>query len=338
MLRRVVIPCFVLLFAGGFVLRAQTALWPDQFGQFTKTSSQPLPMSEPAVWAEYGFSQAERAEFQSATGRFTGVAVRLKDSTGALAAFQWQRPPGARASKLGSLAVETDNGAVLAYGNYLLRFDGYKPQVAELEQLFNRLPKLDQSPVPTLAGYLPSQGLIPNSERYVIGPESLEKFAPGIPPSVAAFHVGAEAQLGRFQTKGGEVLLAVFSYPTPHIARQQVEAFRSLPGVMAKRSGPLVALALSPPDRDEAERLLSVVRYEATIALSQYVPTRRDNIGDLILNIFLLVGILLIFCTIAGLAVGGLRTLSRRSNAGEPMIMLHLEDRWARPDRPGGRP
>lgn len=310
--------------AGQGLASGQSVLWPDQFGQFQKVSSRPVPLTDKGVWEEYGLHQAEEAEYASGESKFRARAYRLKDPTGALAAFQWQRPAAAERSKLGSLAVETKDSAMLVYGNYLFYFQGYKPQVPELEALFDRLPRLDQSAVPTLPGYLPSADLIANSERYVVGPESLARFAPGIPPSLAAFHLGAEAQLGRFRGPGGEMSLALFSYPTPQLARERTEAFRKLAGAMAKRAGPLVAVVLSPPDADAAERLLSSVRYEAEVSLSQYVPTRRDLWFDLLINIALLIGILLVFCTVAGLAVAGWRI--RRSGA-EPMIMLHLEDR-----------
>jgi len=86
---------------------------------------------------------------------------------------------------------------------------------------------------------------------------------------------------------------------------------------------------LSPPNADDAERLLSQVRYQASISWSQYVPSRRDNIGDLIVNAFTLIGVLLAFATVAGLAFGGLRMLARRSRKGDPdaMTVLHLSDR-----------
>ncbi len=57
--------------------------------------------------------------------------------------------------------------------------------------------------------------------------------------------------------------MAIFNYPTPQIAMQQVPDFEKLPGAMAKRSGPLVAVVLSPADPDFAERLLAQVRYQA---------------------------------------------------------------------------
>lgn len=310
--------------ADGGPARAQSVLWPDQFGSFRKVASRAVPLSDRAVWEEYGFQQAEEAEYSAPAGKFRGRAFRLKDPTGALAAFQWQRPAKSAPSKLGNLAVETAEGAMLAYGNYLFEFRGYKPQLTELEALFDRLPRLDQSALPTLPGYLPAADLVPSSERYVIGPESLAKFAPGIPPSLAAFHLGAEAQMGRFRTPKGELNLAIFSYPTPHLARERADEFRKLAGAMVKRAGPLVAVVLSPGDADAAERLLSSVRYEAEVSLSQYVPTRRDLWWDLLINIALLTGILLLFCAVAGLAVAGWRI---RRQGGEPMIMLHLEDR-----------
>jgi len=308
----------------GWLVWAQSSLWPDQFGGFAKVASRAVVLSDQSVWEEYGFQQAEEADYKSPAASFRARAYRLKDPTGALAAFQWLRPARSQPSKLGSLAVESADGVMLAYGNYLFDFRGYKPEVPELEALFDRLPRLDQSAIPTLPDYLPTRDLIANSERYVIGPESLAKFAPGVPPSLAAFHLGAEAQLGRYRTPKGEMRLAIFSYPTPQLARERAEAFRSLAGTMVKRAGPLVAVVFSPPDADAAERLLASVRYEASVSLSQYVPTRKDLWWDLILNIFILIGILLLFCAIGGLAVAGLRV---RRSGREPMIMLHLEDR-----------
>src|SRR6266849_2609312 len=215
---------------------------------------------------------------------------------------------------------------MLAHGNYLLVFQGYKPKIADLEPLLQRLPKLDQAPLPSLRGNLPAGGLVPNSERYIVGPLGLEAFYPGIPAGVAAFHVGSEAQIGTFRQGGGEMKLAIFSFPTPNIARDRLADMQKLPGAVAKRSGPLVAVILSPPNADDAERLLSQVRYQASISWSQYVPSRRDNIGDLIINAFILIGVLLAFSTAAGLAFGGLRLLTKRSGKGEhdAVIVLHL--------------
>ena len=100
---------------------------------------------------------------------------------------------------------------MLAHANYLLIFEGYKPQPADVARLFQTLPKVDQSPLPALEGSLPPGGLVPNSQRYVIGPAGLAAFDPGIPAGVAAFHLGSEAQIGTYKAAGGEMTLAVFS-------------------------------------------------------------------------------------------------------------------------------
>lgn len=97
-----------------------------------------------------------------------------------------------------------------------------------------------------------------------------------------------------------------------------------------KRAGPLVAVIQSPANRDAAERLLSLIRYQADITLDQRVNTRRDNIGNLVINAFVLIGILLCFTFVGGLAFGGLRLFMRRGGRGEAadaMIVLHLQDR-----------
>lgn len=321
----------LILIAALAPLHLSGAIWPERFGAFTRTAVEPAAVADRAVWDEYGLEEAEQAEYTSGTQSFSAVAYRLKDSTGALAAFQWQRPAGAAPSRVAPLAVEIRNSVLFAFHNYLFRLEGRKPEAAELIPVYNQLPRLDQASLPALPGYLPAANLVPNSERYVLGPASLEKFEPRIAPSVAAFHLGTEAQLARFQTPGGDTGLAIFSYPTPNFARERAVEFSKIPGAMVKRSGPLLAVVLSPPNPDEAERLLSKVRYQATIAWSQYVPSRRDNIGDLILNIFTLTGILLLFCLTAGLAFGGFRVFARRYLkrwvGDDAMIRLRLEGR-----------
>jgi hypothetical protein len=308
---------------------AWAGIWPEQIGQAKRISAKSVTVSGQKLWSEYGLQEAEQAQYESGPEKFTVTAYRLQDSTAALGAFEWRRPKNGKQSQLSPLAVEAPGETILAYGNYLLVFEGFKPLAEQIQPLFQGLPKLDQAPLPALKDNLPSGGLVPNSERYVVGPVGLEEFYPGIPSGVAAFHVGAEAQIGTYSQGGGEMKLAIFSYPTPNIARERLAEMQKLPGAVAKRSGPLVAVILAPPSADDAERLLSQVRYQATISWSQYVPSRRDNIGDLVINAFILIGVLLAFSTVAGLAFGGLKLVMRRSRKEDPeaMTVLHLGDR-----------
>ncbi|MGH9661755.1 MAG: DUF6599 family protein [Bryobacteraceae bacterium] len=305
------------------------AIWPEKLGPAQRLSARTIPISDLEIWREYGLEEAEQARYELAGKEFTASAWRLADATSAMAAFQWRRTPLHQRTQQAPLFAASPTGALLCQGNYLLEFEGRQPGPAELVPLSANLPRLDESPLPALPDFLPKDGLVAGSERYVLGPASLERFEPRIAPSLAAFHLGAEAQIARFAAPSGELRLALFSYPTPQLARERLVEFQKLAGLVAKRSGPLVAVILSPPGADDAERLLAKVRYQASISWSERMPTRRDNIGDLIVNVFILIGVLLGFCAVAGLAFGGLRAFLRRGRTyeDEAMITLHLDRR-----------
>jgi hypothetical protein len=201
----------------------------------------------------------------------------------------------------------------LAYGNYVFQVSGEVPEQKDLEMLFGRLPQLDNAPLPALAGYLPQDGLIPNSERYILGPASLARFEPRIAPSLAAFHLGTEAQLGRYRTPKGDLALVIFSYPTPNIARERQEEFSKLPGAIAKRSGPWVGVIVQPPDADAAERVLGGVQYAGNLTLNEKVPVNQGLLMyKLFLNVFVLTGVLGALSIIVGIGFGGFRVLRRK--------------------------
>lgn len=304
------------------------AILPDAIGAYQRGKASKPAIADQAIWTEDGLKSAESAPYQNGTAKFTVTLWQLADTTGSMAAFEWQRPTAATPSTAAKLAAETPDGLLLVHGNYLLSIAGYKPSKEELDALTGSLRNVDATVLPVLPGYLPSDGLVPNSERYILGPAGLQKFAPGIPPSVAAFHFGAEAQLGVFHNPKGDAPMLIFSYPTPQIAMQRITEFQKLTGAVAKRSGPMVAVVLDPPDPDYAENLLSQVRYQAQVTLDEYVPSRKDNIGDLVINAFVLIGILLAFAVISGFALGGFRALRRRSRHGEEpdaMITLHIQ-------------
>jgi hypothetical protein len=309
---------------------AQAAVWPDAIGAYHRTAASKPMLADGPIWDEFGLRESETATYENGSARFTATAWRLQDSTGALAAYDWQRPAKSEPSKLAALAAETAGSLLLVHGNYLLSFSGYKPTTPELDPIVESLRNVDTTDLPALPGYLPSQDLVPGSERYITGPASLRKFNPGIPPSVAAFHLGAEAQLGVFHGPKGETVLTIFNYPTHQIAMRQAAGFGTIPGAEVKRSGPLVAVILSPPDPDAAERLLAQVRYRAEVTRDERVPTLRDNIGNLVVTAFVLTGLLLVFCVASGLAFGGSRVFLRRFRKGEDpeaMITLHLDRR-----------
>jgi hypothetical protein len=113
------------------------------------------------------------------------------------------------------------------------------------------------------------------------------------------------------------------------MARDQAEAFRKIPGAMVKRTGPLVAVTVAPPDPDAAERLLGKVNYLANVTENQKVPINEvKGFASALLSIFVLAGIVLSMCLVAGLGFGGFRILARKYWQKEDpyaMIVLNLD-------------
>jgi hypothetical protein len=321
---------------------AQAAIFPDQIGWFKKSPVKTVAVPDQALYDEYGLDGTEQADYTYADKHFSATAWRMRDSTGAMALFESRRPPGAipatpgllaripesKSAVAARLAVRTSDGVIFVYGNYVFRLTGTVPPAESLQPVYMGLPKLENSPLPVLMTDLPPDGLIPNSERYIVGPVSLSRFEPRIPPSVAAFHLGTEGQLGTYKTPKGAMTVTIFDYPTPSIARDRYQEFQKIPGAVARRVGDLVAVAIAPPDADAAEQVLSRVRYDTNITLNEKVPVNdvKQKV-NFILDVFVFAGVMLLGCLVAGIAFGGYRTVRRKFRRGpdpESLTTLHL--------------
>jgi len=287
------------------------ALLPDHLGPTPRTAVQPaaFPPGQ-ALAAEYGLTAAEQAAY----GPTTITAYQFRDPTGAFAAAQ----------AIGA-------GAILD-GNYVLTCTGQCPTAPELTAQAGNLPKLYRGPYPMLPGWMPRTGQIAGSQRYVLGPDSLAAFLPRVPPAAVAFQFSPEAEIARYRAGHAEETLALFSYPTPSMARRQAAELSKVPGAAVRRDGPLVALLFGAPDPQAANRLLTAVGYHAEVAANQPLPLRisPQSAVKMVLAGFELAGILLLFCLFSGLLFGAVKVLSRRfgsQNADEPMVVLHLVDK-----------
>jgi hypothetical protein len=296
-----------LILAALFVSSACAAILPARFGPY---QLQPIETKAPAVdpqMAEYGAEDSDLGNY--ATFRLT--VWRFKDPTGAYAGAL-QTP--------GSIRV----------GNYVVVCQGKCPK--DLPQLADAsLPHVSHASVPNLIDYFPSKNLLPRSERYILGPVSLTADAPEIPASAVDFDFGTEGEIARYRTAEGTLVLGVFSFPTPSLARQQLPGFQKITGATAKRTGPLVVLAVGPSAA--SEKLLATVNYQGVVAENEPPPVKPlelkpETAGQMVLSIFTLAGLLLGFCLLSGLAVGGTLRLARRfgySGAEGSLTTLHLE-------------
>jgi hypothetical protein len=329
MLRRLISSLALLL-----PLAAQSGgVWPEKWGEHTRVKAETAPLADPALFAEYAGSLAERAVYSGPAGKFSATAWRLKDSTGALAWYQATRPPNAVPLRANPLACLTPGSQWLAHQNYVLRFDGWRPTTREIETLLPLLPGLRSGGgLPAFAAFLPASGRVRNSERFLQGLTSLARFAPLIPAAAAGFEQGGEASLARFRLPAGETTLVLFNYPTPHVARQQSSAFERQAGWLVKRSGSFVAVIPDPSDPAQAAKLLDQVNYQANFTWNEATrPLPMPNVGGMLVAIFELTGVLLVTCVGGGLLFALFWTYMRRrtrllTGSESWMTTLHLSE------------
>jgi Family of unknown function (DUF6599) len=327
------------------ILPAQFSGW--QISDSPKMSNDPA-VADPANAAllkEYGFTDLETATYTREDGRkLTLKAARFADATGSYGAFTYYKLPQMLKETIPDQAASLNERVLFYRGNVLVDVVFEKLSAmsgAELRELSQALPLPPGNArnLPSLPAYLPKLGYVKNTAKYVVGPVGLEKISAPLPAQLVDFNVGSEVALGMYQTTDGQATLLLVAYPTPQIAAEhlrQLDAARQpnphQPGSVAslnigpvfdKRTGPMVVVATGAISPDDAKSLLGLVNYEADVTWNENTYTgKKNNLGNLILNIFMLCAILMAFSAVAGLAFGGMRIFFNRIL---PESVLHRE-------------
>jgi hypothetical protein len=285
-----------------------------------------------AVLKEYGFQEVESATYTRPERKLSVKAARFHDATGAYGAFTFYKTEGMHTEKIDDLGASAGNKVLFYRGNILVEADFDRVtamSAAELRELSRALPQAtgNQNLLPTLPKYLPLQGYpyVPHSAKYVAGPAAFSNLHPPLPAEVVDFQRNPEVVLGRYSTAKGVATLALIAYPTPQIAGDRLRAIESwrkanscpAPGggceFLGKRSGPIVAVVTGEISRGEAQSLLAAINYDADVTWNQATSlAKKDNIGNLIMAAFALVGVLILIALVIGLAFGGMRVLLQR--------------------------
>jgi len=208
-------------------------------------------------------------------------------------------------------------------------FEGRAPTQAEVDETLKSLPDKHSTSLPAILSFLPKEGRVPNSPRYILGPASLKAFAPELGSANPGFDQGAEAQIASYRIKGGEpVRLALFYYPTPEMARMHTIGFQKAVGMHVKRSAVLVAAVFGSASDEQADTLLSRVQYEAKITWNEVPPpSPMKPLYRLLVDILYISALLSILCLAAGLVYAGIRIYRRRYGtleSEEAMTTLNL--------------
>ena len=339
----------VLLSAAFSAGAAQTIL-PKSFAGWTQTGDvriatkpEQVDSAYPGVLNEYGFTGAETATYMRPDGRkLTVKAAQFKDATGGYGAFTFYREPAMKSERIGTKAASANERILFFRSNVLVdaAFDRVTGMsAAELRELAGMLPeaKATAANLPNLPEYLPKDNAQENSAKYILGPQALAASKTPLAADLVNFSVDPEVLTQSYTTPDGPVTLMLVEYPTPQIATERLRAFQaSASDLPARRTGPIIVLESGNIGSSDAKSLLNSVNYEAEITWNEATSmSKRDNIGNLLVAVFGLIGILLLVGVLFGVFFGGIRVLMTKYFPGTVLdlpenveiVQLHLDDR-----------
>jgi hypothetical protein len=303
--------------------------------EYTSKTSTDAAVADPvnaSVLQEFGFTDFAQAAYRRPDQRqLTVKAVRFADASGAYGAFTFYKLPQMLNEKFGDQGASLNERVLFYRGSVLVeaRFDKTTAMsAAELRELSDALP-LPSGParnLPVLPQYLPKQGYVKNSAKYVMGPLGLTAAGTPVPPELIAFARGAEVAEGKYSTALGTATLMLLEYPTPQIATERLHIFEGLnqnpppapdPTLQSpftiKRTGPIVALVAGQVSAGEAKSLLATINYDADVTWNQNTfLDKKNNVANLLVNVIYLIAIILGFALVIGVAFGGARLLMKR--------------------------
>ena len=328
------LPTVMLILAGAALPATAQNMLPSAFSNWNAPTAssavraeslEQLAGGDAEVLREYGALVAERRAYSRGAETLTVTLYRMRDPTGAYGVYTYLLADQMSAANLTPHSSLSRRRALLTVGNLLLDVTGsdVPPLAADLKTLAAHLAaRADKSPYPTLARYLPAQGRVANSERYLVGPVALQRLLPLGNGDWIGFAEGAETQLARYRVNGYEATLLLAEYPTPQAAARKLEELgrwfllnpdrdpsaESRSAIFARRKGSLLALVTYTKSRSLANSLLDQIRYETQVTWNEPKFTLTDpNIGHVIVGTILGTGMLLLFALVAGIGFGGVR-------------------------------
>lgn len=330
----------------------KSAFLPKSFAGWTQTGQPQITTDAsqadsayPAVLKEYGFTDSETASYTRDDGRkLTIKAARFGDATGAYGAFTFYRQPIMKTEEIGTKAASANNRVLFFRSNVLVEanFDRISAMSAsELRDLAAMLPavKGGADNLPNLPEYLPKKDAVENSAKYILGPQALLAARSPLTAEQVDFSFQPEVLTQDYTSKDGDLALTLIRYPTPQIAGTRLRAWQAAQkgssNFLERRTGPILEVVTGATGSSEARDLLNSVNYEADVTWSEATSlSKRDNIGNLILAVFTLIGIILLISVIFGVFFGGFRIMVKRLFPDKvfdrpeevEIIQLHLEE------------
>lgn len=340
---------FVLFLLTGFFLASACAsaqqTLPSSFAGWTQSGIQAFTAAgvpaanggaatdAGAAAAEYGLAGGEQATYTEGADTLSVTLYKMKDPTGAYGEYSYQRAPGMQRAELTDHSSIGGERALALTGNLVLDVQGKNlpARAADLKALVNGIGRQAQDgPLPTLWQRLPEKGVVQASDRYILGPRTLDQFFPGGVGGSIDFSTGAEAEVARYRVNGGEATLLLVDFPTPQMAEGAIANLKkkynvngsqsgsNSPALYANRSLTVMEVVAGASSQAEANALLGEIPSATVLTWNE--PTfqfKEPSIEMMVVGAIEGTGVICLFALIAGLAFGGFRLIVKRALPGK---------------------
>src|ERR1700690_4264738 len=281
-----------------------------------------------AAGKEYGFLAGEEGTYSLGKDTLQVTLYRMRDPSGAYGLYSYLRSPDMARPGPNEHSAMSGQEALVLIGNLVLDIHGsdLTKDADGLNALVSAVAaKAQQGPLPTLTEHLPTKGFIERSDKYILGPVTLNQFFPVSQNDWLGFSTGAEAEVARYHVDGRELNLLIADFPTPQTAQKKLGELQqdyhvnaanpdqNGSPVFAKRSITLLVIVFGARTQAEADKLLNQVQSGAEVTWNE--PTfqfKEPPITTMIVGAIIGTGIICCFALISGIAFGGFRIVVKR--------------------------
>jgi hypothetical protein len=282
---------------------------------------------------EYGFAGGEHAAYLQSSETLDVTLYKMKDPTGAYGEYSYQRTPGMQRGDLAEHSAIASDRAIILTGNLVLDIHGANVtgRAADLKALVAAVGRHAQDgQFPVLWEHLPQKNVIEGTDRYILGPRTLDELFPGGLGDSIGFSTGAEAELAHYRVGGHDATLLIVDFPTPQLAQDRLADVEkkfnvngsnpgsNSPALFATRSLTLLAIVAGPSSQTEASTVLDQVQSGTVLTWNEPAfQFKEPTIENMIVGAIVGTGVICLFSIIAGLAFGGIRLVVKRTMPGK---------------------
>ncbi len=297
---------------------------------------------DPVIEREYSAKSLELRTYRLNDTLAEALVEEAQDASSAYGLLTYYQTETMTPEKGMELTVTGSGGSLMGRGRYFIRIarqpaagPGLSDNDFRALLIFVGGTRLPPQVSQTLPAPLPKPGLIPGTEKYLLGLEAARRVLPAFRTDLIGFTQGAEARVANYQAGKARVTVLAIDYPTPQIARVRFGAMQRFLGInqerghgslFGRRQGTFVFLVLDADSSAIATNLLDEFKVTEQLSWDERYPGDKPitiQMAELILANVILTLILVSFAIVGGILI----FLSRRIAA-----KWFPESPWGHPD------